>query len=63
MVRVRSTMQLTVSQSVSQPVLVFSFVWGSWPEISSCMKFTALLIWEGTFSDERRGRFSESVGN
>jgi hypothetical protein len=52
--RVRITLQLKASQSVSQSVLVSSSVWGSWSDIYSCRKVTVQSIW-GALSDERRG--------
>jgi hypothetical protein len=37
---------------VSLSVLVSSSVWGSWPDIFSCLKVTVLFMW-GILSDER----------
>jgi hypothetical protein len=42
---VRVTMRLTVGQSVSLSVLVSSPGWGSWPDVSSCLKVTVLSMW------------------
>jgi hypothetical protein len=52
------TLQLTVSQSVSQYVLVSSPIWDFWPEIFFFVffawKLQSCLIW-GALSDERSG--------
>jgi hypothetical protein len=49
---VKVTLWLMVSQSVSG--LVSSAIWGSWPDISSCLTVTVLSAW-GALSDERMG--------
>jgi hypothetical protein len=41
-------------RSVSLPVLVSSPGWGSWPDVSTCLKVTVLSMW-GALSDERSG--------
>jgi hypothetical protein len=46
----------TDSQSVSQPVLVSSSIWVSWPDIYYCLIITVLFLW-GALSDERMGLF------
>jgi hypothetical protein len=50
---VKVTLRLTVSQSVSQSVLVSSPVWGSWPDIYYFLTATVLFLW-GALSDESR---------
>jgi hypothetical protein len=41
-------------RSVSHSVLVSSPIWGSHPDISSCLKITVFSFW-GAFSDEKTG--------
>jgi hypothetical protein len=41
-------------RSVSQPVLVSSPIWGSWPDIYYCLTVTVLFLW-GALSDGRTG--------
>jgi hypothetical protein len=58
--QVQVTLRLTVSQSVSQYVLVSSPILGSWPNIYYCLAFMVLFLW-GALSDERTGLSSVHV--
>jgi hypothetical protein len=52
--KVEVTLRLTISQSVSQSVLVSSPILGSWPGIYYCLTVTVLLLW-GALPDEKTG--------
>jgi hypothetical protein len=45
LVKVKVRLRLTVSQSVSQYVLVASSLWDLWPDIIFCLKFHVLSLW------------------
>jgi hypothetical protein len=53
-VKVKVMLRLTVSQSVSQYVLVSSSLWNLWPDIIFCLKVAVLSLWSA-LSDERSG--------
>jgi hypothetical protein len=58
-VKVKVMLRLTVTQSVSQYVLVSSSLWHLLPDIIFCLKVAVSSLW-GALSDERSGLFSDS---
>jgi hypothetical protein len=61
-VKVKVTLQLTVSQSFSQQDMVSSPIWDSWPDIYYCLTVTVSFLW-GALSDEKTGlSFSYAAG-
>jgi hypothetical protein len=62
-VRVTFRLRLTVSQSVSQSVLVSRPVWGSWPDINYCLTLTVLSLGGRPLWREDRSVVCQSVSS
>jgi hypothetical protein len=52
--KVKVMLRQTISQSVSQYVVVSDSLWNPWPDVLFCLKVAVLSLW-GALSDERSG--------